>query len=87
MNQKKLSNANVRGIFVLFVISFVLLLIPIMSDDAFAKQFQIVTARGNIFTLIEPPAPIIITNLQIFNVTTTLNNTLDETRLSMKIVV
>ena len=86
MNQKKLSNANVRGIFVLFVISFVLLLIPIMSDDAFAKQFQIVTARGNIFTLIEPPAPIIITNLQIFNVTTTLNNTLDETRLSMKIV-
>ena len=62
-----------------------------MLDDAFAKQFQIVTSRGNVFTLTEPPQANhtlqIINNTQIVNNTQILNNTLQPFTLPMEMVV
>ena len=48
-----------------------------MLDDAFAKQFQIVTARGNVFTLSEAGGGNTTTTIIIDNSThTVINNTL-----------
>lgn len=62
-----------------------------MLDEAFAKQFQIVTSRGNVFTMDEPPQANhtlqIINNTQIVNNTQILNNTLQPFTLPMEIVV